>query len=140
MTPGPVSDSYPGPDPDPPVPPIADAEAFAEEFGLDQVVVIGRKHGEGGFECVTTWGRSDADARVCDLIASRFKTFVMEWTEDHPDEISERVRLGRAGLQMREALVAALETGFGERDPTNRVSTMVRRALAAARGRYEDED
>ncbi|MYE06885.1 MAG: hypothetical protein F4Y04_06660 [Chloroflexi bacterium] len=104
MTPGPVRDSYPGPDPDPPVPPIADAEAFAEEYGLDQVVVIGRKHGEDGFECVTTWGRSDDDARVCDLIANRFKAFVMQWAEDNPDEISERVRLGRAASDMRKVL------------------------------------
>lgn len=79
----------------PDAPPFAAAKWVADEWGLDQVVIIGRKHGEGGFETVTTYGRSDDDARVCDMIGTRIKLHVMQWETDHCDEIADRIRLGR---------------------------------------------
>lgn len=89
-------------------PPVATAKAVAQTHQLDQVVIIGRRHRGEGFETVTTYGRTDDDARVCDLIAHKFKTQVMRWEEDEPDEMAERVRRGRASDDLVEALQGVL--------------------------------
>lgn len=50
------------------------------------------------------------------------------------DEIVELLNKGTHYDAMLEALKEAKETGFGERDPTNRVSILIRDAIANAQG------
>lgn len=59
--------------------PIEAAEKVAQEYGYDQIVIIGRKVGENGREHVTTYG---ADAAHCDVAARMgdyLKYQVMKW-------------------------------------------------------------
>ena len=82
-------------------PPADKAREMAEQFGLDQVIIIGRKRGGSCFETVTTFGRSDSDARACDMIGTHIKLDIMQWETDHCDEIAERIRLGRAAPELK---------------------------------------
>ena len=88
-------------------PPYAVAQEIADEYDLDQVIVIGRKGGDDGFETITTYGRSDDDARVCDMIGTHITKDIMKWGTDHRDEMAERVRLGRAVKPTLEAIAGS---------------------------------
>lgn len=114
----------------PQAPPFRTAASIAQEHGLDQVVIIGRKTGDGGFETITTWGRSDDDARVCDMIGVRITRDIMQWETADRDEIAERVALGRLAPELKR-----------QRDRLMGVMTGVRAALwAVQESPFWDED
>lgn len=47
--------------------PISAAKSVAQDFGYDQVIIIGRTVGDDGVEHMTTYGRNRAH---CDAIAA----------------------------------------------------------------------
>lgn len=62
--------------------PVSHAEKVCKDNGLDQVIIIGRKAGEGGFECVTTYGRNKEHCLAAGLIGDFLKFKVMDWDKD----------------------------------------------------------
>ena len=116
--PGPVSDSNPGrtgqflapedwKDPDPI--PVDIAEAFAESFGLEQIVILGRRTGtEGsGVEHLMTYGKSDEHSAAADQIGQFLRAKVFGWEEEEGFAlIRDRVRIAR----MAQRFLAFLRT------------------------------
>lgn len=62
--------------------PISHAEKVCKDNGLDQVIIIGRKAGDGGFECVTTYGRNKEHCLAAGFIGDFLKFKVMDWDKD----------------------------------------------------------
>lgn len=62
--------------------PISHAEKVCKDNGLDQVIIIGRKTGDDGFECVTTYGRNREHCRAAGIIGDFLKFKVMDWDKD----------------------------------------------------------
>lgn len=59
--------------------PISAAEAISKKYDYDQVVIIGRKVGEGGGEHCTTYGRNRVHCDVAARIGDFLKYKVMGW-------------------------------------------------------------
>lgn len=59
--------------------PISAGKRIAEEFGYDQVVIVGRR--VGGFEHVTTYGKDKENCRVAARMGDFFKHKLMGWPE-----------------------------------------------------------
>ena len=59
--------------------PIDAAKHIAETYDYDQIVIIGRKVGDG--EHVTTYGVDKANCRVAARIGNFLKYKVMQWDE-----------------------------------------------------------
>lgn len=59
--------------------PIKAAKEIAEKYGYDQIVIIGRKVGEGGREHCTTYGVDKANCEVAAQIGDLLKEKVMKW-------------------------------------------------------------
>lgn len=57
--------------------PISAAKLIAEQFGYDQIVIVGRRI--GGFEHVTTYGKDAANCSVAARIGDFFKHELMGW-------------------------------------------------------------
>lgn len=62
--------------------PIGAARNIAETYRYDQVVIIGRRVGEGGGEHVTTYGRDKAHCSVAARIGDFLKHKVMGWPQE----------------------------------------------------------
>lgn len=60
--------------------PISAAEKVAEEFGYDQIVIIGRKIGEG--EHVTTYGINKEHCKIAAIMGDHLKYKVMGWIKE----------------------------------------------------------
>ena len=72
--------------------PIKSAKYIAENYGYDQVIIIGRKTGENGREHVTTYGVNKEHCGVAAHIGDFLKHDVMKWPEEnksHSQEIPE---------------------------------------------------
>lgn len=61
--------------------PITAGKDIAHKYGYQQIVIIGRRHGDGGVEHVTTYGIDKANCDVAALMGNTFKR-VMNWPED----------------------------------------------------------
>ena len=61
--------------------PISAGKRIADAYGYDQIVIIGRKVGEGGNEHVTTYGVDKANCDVAARIGDFFKYKLMGWTQ-----------------------------------------------------------
>jgi hypothetical protein len=59
--------------------PISAAQRIAKLYGYDQIVIIGRKVGEGGGEHVTTYGVDKIHCGVAARIGDFLKHRVMGW-------------------------------------------------------------
>lgn len=59
--------------------PIKAARIIAEQFGYDQVIIIGRKVGEKGREHVTTYGVNNENCKAAADIGDFLKFKVMGW-------------------------------------------------------------
>lgn len=62
--------------------PINAARDIAEKYGYHQIVVIGRRVGEGGGEHCTTYGVDKANCGVAARIGDFLKHKVMKWPEE----------------------------------------------------------
>lgn len=62
--------------------PIKAAERIAKKHDIDQVIIIGRKVGEDGYECVTTYGIDKDNCDAAALIGNHLKYNVMGWPRD----------------------------------------------------------
>ncbi len=82
---------------------LEEGKRLLEEYGLHQVVIIGRRVGEDGYVNVLTHGTDMAHSAVAARIGECLKTEVMGWPEAHEAEVGERVRLARAAPKMVEA-------------------------------------
>ncbi len=71
----------------------ASAARLAAEFGYDQIVIIARKEGPEGGECVCHAGLTKRDALTAEAIAEMLKFHVMGW--DKTDEAKELETLVR---------------------------------------------
>lgn len=60
--------------------PISAAEKVAKEFGYDQIVIIGRKVGEG--EHVTTYGINKEHCKVAAMMGDHLKYKIMGWSKE----------------------------------------------------------
>jgi hypothetical protein len=61
--------------------PISAAKLVAEKYGYDQIVIVGRKVGDGGGEHCTTYGVDKANCAVAARIGDFFKHKLMGWPE-----------------------------------------------------------
>lgn len=61
--------------------PIKAAQWVAEEYNYDQIVIIGRKVGEGGGEHVTTYGVDKDNCHVAARMGDFFKHKLMGWPD-----------------------------------------------------------
>lgn len=59
--------------------PIKAAQAIAETYGYDQVIIIARKVGEGGGEHCTTYGVTKEHCAAAARIGDFLKFRVMGW-------------------------------------------------------------
>lgn len=73
------------------VPAISRARAIAKYYGLDQVLIIGRKIGDDGYRTMTTYGK---DRKHCDHAAHLGDALMGLMTADggHFEPLKERVR------------------------------------------------
>lgn len=74
--------------------PVNFARRIAEDYGYDQVVIIGRKTGEGDGtgEHVTTYGTTVQHCRVASMMGNFFKYKLMGW-EPPKEEVAKRATL-----------------------------------------------
>ena len=63
--------------------PIAAAKRIAYDYDYDQVVIIARKVGEDGHECVTTYGKNKEHCKVAARIGNFLKYKIMKWEESN---------------------------------------------------------
>ncbi len=68
--------------------PVSAGKRIADEFGYDQVVIVGRR--VGGFEHVTTYGRDAAHCSVAARMGHFFKHKLMGWPE--PDSLLDEAQ------------------------------------------------
>jgi hypothetical protein len=61
--------------------PISAAKQVADKYGYDQIVVIGRRVGDGGGEHCTTYGRTKEHCRIAARIGDFLKYKVMGWSQ-----------------------------------------------------------
>lgn len=59
--------------------PISHAERVCKDNHLDQVIIIGRKVGDSGYECLTTYGKNKEHCKAAALIGDFLKFNVMDW-------------------------------------------------------------
>lgn len=81
--------------------PIEAAKRIAEEFGYDQVVIVGRR--VGGFEHVTTYGKDEANCSVAARMGNFFKHKLMGWPKESPDPLKTKDVLAAIYAVGREA-------------------------------------
>lgn len=67
--------------------PIAAARRVAEEYGYDQIIIIGRKVGDAGGEHVTTYGVNRANCDAAAKIGDHLKHNVMGWPRPSPPPV-----------------------------------------------------
>lgn len=78
--------------------PIDAAKRIAAEYGYDQVVIIGRKVGEGGREHVTTYGVDKAHCGVAARMGHFFKHKLMGWPDPAAQDLLQALEEARNGL------------------------------------------
>ncbi|QDP65989.1 MAG: hypothetical protein GOVbin631_50 [Prokaryotic dsDNA virus sp.] len=61
--------------------PVSHAERVCKDNRLDQVIIIGRKVGENGYECLTTYGKNKENCKAAAIIGDFLKYKVMGWDE-----------------------------------------------------------
>lgn len=61
--------------------PDSAARKIAKEFRYDQVVILGRKTGDGGMEAVATYGVDAAHSEVAEAMGRFLKDKIMGWEE-----------------------------------------------------------
>lgn len=66
--------------------PISAAKQIADLYGFDQIVVVGRRVGEQGYEHVTSYGVTPAHCTVAARMASFFKHKLMGWPLESEDD------------------------------------------------------
>jgi hypothetical protein len=71
--------------------PISAAKRIAHKYDYDQVVIIGRKVGEGGNEHVTTYGKDKEHCGVAARIGNYLKYEVMKWPEKRIQKDEQRL-------------------------------------------------
>jgi hypothetical protein len=64
--------------------PVEDAKKIALERGFDQIIIIARKVGDGGFESVTTYGINKEHCEVAAKTGDFLKYKVMGWEPNQP--------------------------------------------------------
>lgn len=62
--------------------PISAGKRIAEEYGYEQVIIIGRKTGPGGREHVTTYGVNKAHCDVAAHMGNFLKHKIMGWPQE----------------------------------------------------------
>jgi len=62
--------------------PISYAKKLCDDLDLDQVVIIGRKTGDDGYEAVTTYGKDAIHCEVASNTGDFLKYKIMKWQED----------------------------------------------------------
>lgn len=58
---------------------ISAGRLIAEQYGYDQVIIIGRKVGDNGLEHVTTYGVNAEHCEVAARIGNFIKFKIMKW-------------------------------------------------------------
>lgn len=82
--------------------PIKAAKVIADEYGYDQVVVIGRRVGEAKEphgEHVTTYGKDKANCSVAAMMGNFFKHKLMGWPEPE-----EKIEVPQPGDHVYESM------------------------------------
>lgn len=59
--------------------PISAGERIAKMYGYEQIVILGRKTGEGGMEHLTTYGINKLHCGIAARIGSYLKREIMKW-------------------------------------------------------------
>jgi len=62
--------------------PISAGKRIAKMYGYDQVIILGRKTGEGGMEHLTTYGITKIHCGIAGRIGSFLRREVMKWESD----------------------------------------------------------
>ena len=94
---------------------LSEMEELCTKYGFDQVIVLARKVGEGGYENLGTHGVDMEHSAAAEAIGVHLRIKVMGWVE-HPDGkelVGERVRLARAAKPLLEAAKAAAVRPWG---------------------------
>lgn len=68
--------------------PVAAAKRIADEYGVDQVVIVARTVGEGGGEHVTTYGKDKRNCAVAAHIGDFLKYRIFGWKQDEQNDQS----------------------------------------------------
>jgi uncharacterized protein (DUF2126 family) len=79
--------------------PIAVAKGIAHDYGYDQIVIIGRKTGDGGCEHVTTYGANKEHCSIAARMGDFLKYTIMGWVK--PPQPTESRARRRAGVGER---------------------------------------
>ena len=94
---------------------LSEMEGLCTKYGFDQVIVLARKVGEGGYENLGTHGVDMEHSTAAEAIGEHLRKDVMGWVE-HPDGkelVDERVRLARAAKPLLSAAKAAAVKPWG---------------------------
>ena len=62
--------------------PIIAAKEIAEKYGYDQIIIIGRKCGDGGREHCTTYGVDSTHCEIASKIGNFIKYKIMGWEKE----------------------------------------------------------
>ncbi len=62
--------------------PVKIAKQISKEYGCDQVIIITRTTGFGGYETCTTYGKNKEHCGVANQIGQFLKYKVMNWKEE----------------------------------------------------------
>ena len=93
------------------------AKEIAEQYGLDQVVIVSRKTGEDGYEHVSTYGRKEEGHFIIAAKAGEFlKREILKWEDETEPAMSEHVRRALASEDMLAQLKTSTEWLQIERD------------------------
>ena len=93
--------------------PIIEAEKIADKYNYDQIIIIGRKIGEG--EHVTTYGKNRIHCSIAAKIGNFLKYKIMGWEneerhkeeesrESEPREYQEDANEARTNYSISEAV------------------------------------
>jgi hypothetical protein len=61
--------------------PISAAKEVSKKYGYDQIIIIGRKCGEQGFESVSTYGINKDNCDAASKIGNFIKYKIMGWKD-----------------------------------------------------------
>ena len=112
---------------------LVEAERLLKAYGLHQVVIIGRRAGDDGYEAVCTHGTDMEHSYVAAALGHHIRFKVMEWQWENNVGVGERVRLARAAPRLLAALKETLfRATFAPEDEC--VETEALAAIAEAEG------
>lgn len=86
--------------------PIKEAKAIAQTYGWDQVVIIARKTGEGGYEHVVTYGKGKAHCEAAARAGNAIKHHLMQWPAALYDSSLRVLGISRDKTNLRSLSVA----------------------------------